>query len=54
MDARRILDPVLRAWRNGEPELYRAGSEGPRCQEHILEPGNSWRSLEFDPIPTHA
>ena len=50
----RIIDPVLKAWEHGEPVPYPAGTDGPDCQEHVLENGHSWRSFEGDPIPSHA
>jgi glucose-6-phosphate 1-dehydrogenase len=40
-----IVDPVLRAWREGEPEVYPEGSEGPRSAQEILEPGHAWLPL---------
>jgi glucose-6-phosphate 1-dehydrogenase len=49
-----ILEPVLRAWKRGGPDLYPAGSDGPACQEHVLEKGHSWRNLEYEPIREHA
>ncbi len=39
----RLLDPVLEAWRDGSPERYPAGSNGPVSQSGILEPGHTWR-----------
>lgn len=50
----RILEPVLDAWRKGEPEIYPAGSEGPRSQFALLEDGHTWRPLNADPLPTHG
>ncbi|MER3480692.1 MAG: glucose-6-phosphate dehydrogenase [Meiothermus sp.] len=41
----RILEPVLEAWKGGEPEPYPAGSEGPPSQSRLLEPGHTWRPL---------
>ncbi|MGQ0826616.1 MAG: glucose-6-phosphate dehydrogenase [Actinomycetota bacterium] len=41
----RIVDPVLTAWRYGEPEPYVAGSDGPTAQHRFLDPGHSWRPL---------
>lgn len=40
-----IVDPVLRAWREGEPEVYPEGSEGPESARAILEPGHAWLPL---------
>lgn len=41
----KILDPVTGHWANGgTPELYRAGTWGPRSAETMLEAdGNTWR-----------
>lgn len=41
----RLLDPVLRAWRNGEPDPYAAGSAGPASQNQLLAPGHHWRPI---------
>jgi glucose-6-phosphate 1-dehydrogenase len=41
----RILDPILRAFEDGEPEPYPAGSEGPAGQHAILENGHRWRPI---------
>ncbi|MGC8968916.1 MAG: glucose-6-phosphate dehydrogenase [Thermus sp.] len=40
-----IVDPVLRAWQEGEPEVYPEGSEGPASAWGILEPGHAWLPL---------
>ncbi|GAB5602289.1 glucose-6-phosphate dehydrogenase [Thermus sp. FJN-A] len=40
-----IVDPVLRAWREGEPEVYPEGSEGPESAQGILEFGHAWLPL---------
>ncbi len=40
-----IVDPVLRAWREGEPEIYEEGSEGPASAQGLLEPGHRWLPL---------
>ncbi len=40
-----ILQPVLDAWRSGEPPPYAAGSEGPDAANALLEPGHRWRPL---------
>lgn len=40
-----ILQPVLEAWKSGEPAAYAAGSEGPATAEALLEPGHRWRPL---------
>jgi len=45
----RIIDPVLRAWKQGQPEGYAAGSAGPAGQREILERGHQWRALDADP-----
>jgi len=44
-EAWRILDPVLEAWKTGEPEIYEAGSAGPSAQDRILLPGHAWRPI---------
>jgi glucose-6-phosphate 1-dehydrogenase len=41
-----VLDPILRVWKQGEPEPYPAGSDGPNAQGRLLEPGHAWRPLE--------
>lgn len=40
-----ILQPVLDAWKTGEPAPYAAGSEGPATADALLEPGHRWRPL---------
>jgi glucose-6-phosphate 1-dehydrogenase len=44
-----IIDPVLKAWEDpesGEPELYAAGTPGPRCADELLaRDGRAWRPL---------
>jgi glucose-6-phosphate 1-dehydrogenase len=42
----RIIDPVLRAWRQGQPDDYAAGSDGPPSQRRILDQGHQWRSVD--------
>ncbi|MCY0879768.1 MAG: glucose-6-phosphate dehydrogenase [Firmicutes bacterium] len=44
-EAWRIVDPVLRAWENGDPEEYAAGSDGPPGQATLMEPRMSWRRI---------
>jgi len=41
----RIIDPVLRAWREGRPDDYAAGTAGPSSQQRILEAGHAWRPV---------
>lgn len=41
----RVLAPVLEAWREGTPESYAAGSDGPQGQKALLEPGHVWRPI---------
>ncbi|MGH8280261.1 MAG: glucose-6-phosphate dehydrogenase [Gammaproteobacteria bacterium] len=41
----RLLDPVLKAWRHGQPDPYASGSEGPQSQNRLLAPGHAWRSM---------
>jgi glucose-6-phosphate 1-dehydrogenase len=42
-----IIDPILKAWKEGKPPLttYEAGSPGPRESEDLLGQGRSWRGL---------
>lgn len=40
-----IVDPVLKTWQEGEPEVYPRGTDGPRSAEEILEPGHRWLDL---------
>ncbi len=42
----RIIDPVLRAWRQGQPDDYPAGSDGPSSQHRLLEDGHEWRTVD--------
>jgi glucose-6-phosphate 1-dehydrogenase len=40
------VQPLIEAWRTGEPELYVAGSEGPAGADALLaRDGRSWRPL---------
>ncbi|MCS7069282.1 MAG: glucose-6-phosphate dehydrogenase [Meiothermus sp.] len=41
----RILEPVLQAWKEGQPESYLAGSEGPVGMGRLMEEGHAWRPL---------
>jgi len=41
----RIMDPILTAWANSEPQAYPAGSDGPKGQDRLMEPGLAWRDL---------
>ncbi|HTL85680.1 MAG TPA: glucose-6-phosphate dehydrogenase [Acidimicrobiia bacterium] len=41
----RIVDPVIEAWKNGTPEDYVAGSDGPAGQHRFLDAGHYWRPL---------
>lgn len=41
----RILDPVVQAWKQGAPDPYAAGSDGPASAHALLEPGHRWRPL---------
>jgi glucose-6-phosphate 1-dehydrogenase len=41
----RIVEPVIQAWKNGAPEDYVAGSDGPAGQHRFLDPGHYWRPL---------
>jgi glucose-6-phosphate 1-dehydrogenase len=42
-----IIDPILQAWRDGEPPLatYAAGSTGPPEADVLLGPSRHWRGL---------
>jgi glucose-6-phosphate 1-dehydrogenase len=44
----RIIEPVLQAWREGAPDPYGAGSEGPASQHRLMESGDTWHSLDLD------
>jgi glucose-6-phosphate 1-dehydrogenase len=46
----RVLQPVLDAWAEGEPEDYAPGSDGPASQWEILPEGVRWRSLGEDAL----
>ena len=48
-NAWRLLDPVLDAWKTGEPAGYASGSDGPSSQDQILLDGHRWRQLAPDP-----
>ncbi len=41
----RILEPVLGAWAQGQPESYPAGSEGPVGMGRLIDEGHAWRPL---------
>ncbi|MBB6099772.1 glucose-6-phosphate 1-dehydrogenase [Deinobacterium chartae] len=41
----RVLQPVLDAWQQGQPEDYPAGSEGPPGQNRLMDPGHRWRPI---------
>ena len=41
----RIIDPALKAWQQGMPDLYKAGTQGPDTQSRIMRSGHQWRSL---------
>ena len=49
----RIVDPILSAWANLQPEPYAAGSEGPAAQDRLMEPGLSWRHLSLNQASGH-
>jgi len=40
-----LLEPVLQAWKEGRPDAYAAGSDGPAAADRLLEPGHRWRML---------
>jgi glucose-6-phosphate 1-dehydrogenase (EC 1.1.1.49) len=41
----RLLDPVLKAWKSGQPHRYAAGSEGPAEQKALLDADHAWRPI---------
>lgn len=41
----RAIEPALKAWQAGSPDLYKAGTEGPDTQQRIMRPGHHWRPL---------
>jgi glucose-6-phosphate 1-dehydrogenase len=41
----KVIEPVLDAWKVGQPDDYVAGSDGPSTQSRILEPGHEFRNL---------
>lgn len=43
----RLLDPVLHAWKQGTPDFYAAGSEGPKTQDRLLDPDHHWRPIRL-------
>ncbi|HEX7338837.1 MAG TPA: glucose-6-phosphate dehydrogenase [Rhodanobacteraceae bacterium] len=43
----RLLDPVLKAWKKGQPDSYAAGSEGPATQDRLLNAGHHWRPVKL-------
>ncbi|WP_279481414.1 glucose-6-phosphate dehydrogenase [Aureimonas sp. SK2] len=46
----RAVEPVLEAWKTGEPELYPAGSAGPKGAEALLaRDGRAWAPLAPEP-----
>ncbi|GGJ27538.1 glucose-6-phosphate dehydrogenase [Deinococcus roseus] len=47
-EAWRILDPILKAWEQGQPEEYASGSLGPNGQGRLMDHGHYWRSPEDD------
>lgn len=44
-EAWRIVDPVIKAWGHGAPELYTAGSQGPSGQNRLMAAHGGWRTL---------
>lgn len=50
----RILEPVLDAWKKGEPDIYKPGSDGPASQHQLLAGHHQWRDLSAEPLPSHA
>ena len=43
----RLLDPIVQAWQQGSPDIYRAGTEGPDAQNRLLKPGHHWRPIRL-------
>ncbi len=41
----RIVDPVLQAWTQGQPEAYEAGSQGPAGQTRLMDEHMAWRRI---------
>jgi glucose-6-phosphate 1-dehydrogenase len=41
----KVIEPVLEAWKQGEPVDHEAGSEGPPEQRLLLEPGHEFRPI---------
>lgn len=44
-EAWRVVDPVLTAWKTGQPDPYASGSQGPETQDRLMENGDVWRRL---------
>jgi glucose-6-phosphate 1-dehydrogenase len=44
-EAWRIVDPVLTAWSQGQPEIYPAGSQGPEGQNRLTAGVDAWRRI---------
>jgi len=47
----RILEPVLKAWAKGKPDLYASGSEGPEAADKLIakDGGRTWRPVAPPP-----
>lgn len=45
-EAWKILDPVLQSWKEGKPEVYDSGSDGPQAQYRLMDRHHIWRALE--------
>lgn len=43
----RVIEPIIKSWRHGEPDLYQAGTEGPNSQNKIMQKNHSWRSINY-------
>ena len=41
----RILEPVLEHWKQGAPDPYPAGSQGPETQARLPADGHHWRNI---------
>jgi glucose-6-phosphate 1-dehydrogenase len=42
----RVVQPVLDAWKTGEPDLYQSGSDGPTSSDALLRAdGRAWRPV---------
>ena len=47
----KVIEPVLDAWKTGQPDNYVAGTDGPSTQSRIVEPGHDFRPLADIAMP---